>query len=137
MSHTRLLVVATIIAVIILAGFALSVPHTRDGILERTSSTATLIVPVVAIRDVFKKGVHTITGSLSAPNACTAVSAEATLVGDASSTQNILVAISMPKDVGICLQKETAVNFSTTITAPAKLPIVTSVNGVLATTTAS
>jgi hypothetical protein len=137
MSHTRLLVVATIIAGIILAGFVLSVPHTRDSILDRTSSTATTSIPVVAIRDVFKKGVHTITGSLSAPNACTTVSAEATLVGDASSTQNILVAISMPKDVGICLQKETVMKFSTTIAAPAKLPIVTSVNGVLATTTAS
>jgi len=82
------------------------------------------------------KGVHTITGSLVAQNACTTVLAEATLVGDASSTQNILVAISMPKDSGICLQKETTLKFSTTITAPARLPIVLQVNEVLATTTA-
>lgn len=136
MRHTRLWVVAIIIAGIILTGFVLSVPHTRDSTLERASSIATPSVPVVAMRDVFKKGVHTITGSLSAPNACTAVSAKATLIGDASSTENILVAISMPKDSGICLQKETVVKFSTTIAAPAKLPIVTSVNGVLATTTA-
>lgn len=136
MSHTRLWVVATIIASIILAGFVLSVPHTRDGILERTPSVATKSIPSVAVRDVFKKGVHTITGSLVAPNACSEVSAEATLVGDASSTETILVAISMPKDSGICLQKETTMKFSTTITAPARLPIVIRVNDVLATTTA-
>lgn len=135
MSHKRLSVVATIIAGIIIASFVFSVPHTRDIPAEMPDEEAALDVPSVSIRDSFKKGVHTITGSIEAPDACTTVSAQAMLAGDASSTEGILVEISMPEDPGICLERATLLRFSTTISAPAQLPITATVNGMQATTT--
>lgn len=134
MSHKRLLIVATIIAVIVLAGFALSVPHTRD-LGGAPSPTAGSSMPSVALRDSFKKGVHTIAGSVTAPNPCTQVTAKATLIGDTATPTGIAVAVSMPEDSGVCLERVSTVPFSVTIVAPARLPILASVNGVTATTT--
>jgi len=133
MSHKRLLIAATIIAALLAVSFFFSVPHTREVTLESVVSDATP-APVVELRDTFKKGVHTITGSLSAPNACASVSASA-LLTEASSTQAISVAVSMETDTDVCLQVPTKMNFSTTLTAPARLPLVVSVNGISATTT--
>lgn len=130
MTHTRLWVVATIIASIILAGFALSVPRAKDGTLPPKVAEPIEGVPVVTIRDVLKKGVHTITGSLLAPTACTSIEATASLMND-----YILVSISMPKDSGVCLEEATTVSFSTTLVTPNTLPIKTTVNGKEASTT--
>lgn len=135
MSHSRLWVAATIIAGIILAGFIFLVPHTRDIAVKQSPQNEGTVTPTVALSDTFKKGVHTITGTIEAPNACTSVGVEATPVGTASSTEGILVAISMPEDTGICLQVPTTVRISTTIEAPAHLPITATVNGASATTT--
>ena len=137
MNPVRLWVSAAIITFVVLIVFALSVPHTRDSRVEAPLSPATTSVPAVILRDVFKKGVHTISGSIEAPNACTFVSASATLVGNASSTENILVAISLSLDSGVCLQIPTRVSFQTTLVAPASLPIVVTVNGSPATMTPS
>jgi len=135
MSHTRLWISATIIASVILIGFALSVPHTRDVKENSTLQSATSSAPQVSLRDVFKKGVHTISGSVDAPNACVPASAEASLQGDASTTQSILIKIVLPPDGGVCLQLPTRATFQTTIQAPAHLPFVITVNGVVATST--
>lgn len=136
MSHKRLWVSAIIITVIIITGFVFSVPHTRD-VAKISESPNVTIVPPVTLHDVFKKGMHTITGSLLTPNACTSVTATANLVGNASSTQSIRVAILMSNDTGVCLELPTHVNFSTTIAAPAYLPMTATVNGSAATTTSS
>lgn len=135
MNHTRLWTAATIIGIIVLLGFALSVPHTNDSeeILAVQSETT---VPVVTVRDTFKKGLHTITGSVEAPNACTSVSAEASLSGEASSAESILITLIMPTDEGICLQTPVRATFETTISAPAELPLVVIINGAVATTSA-
>ena len=134
MKHTRLWVVATIIALAVFIGFVLSVPHTRDlGRLPASQSVPA--VPAVTLHDAFKKGVHTITGSIEAPNACTIVSAQANLIGDASSTQSIQVAISMPIDAGVCLELPTTMTFKVTVAAPAQIPLSATVNSVVATTT--
>lgn len=137
MNPIRLWVSAAIIAFVVLVAFALSVPHTRDAGVKEPSPSATTSVSAVTLHDAFKKGVHTISGSIEAPNACTLVSVSATLVGNAPNTENILVAISMPLDSGICLQVPTRVRFQTTLAAPAYLPIQVTVNGTLATTTPS
>ncbi len=129
MSHQRLWVAATIIALFIIIGFVLSVPHTRDVAETQVTATASSDVPSVTLRDTFKKGVHTITGSLLAPNACTTVSAQSTLQGSASSTESILVEVSMSNDVGVCLQLPTEVSFQTSLSAPAGLPFTVMVNG--------
>ncbi len=136
MSHMRLWASAGIIALVILIAFAFSVPHTRDVKVEPLPAK-TVSVPVVSLRDSFKKGLHTISGSIETPNACTAVSASASLVGSASTTQSILVAISTQADSGVCLQVPTLVNFKTTVSGPANLPITATVNGLTATTTPS
>jgi len=134
MNHTRLWAAAAIIAAVLFLGFALSVPHTRD-VAEAPTTAETTNVPSVSLRDVFKKGTHTITGSIKAPNACTVVTATATAVGNASSTERIHIDISMAEDQGVCLQLPTTENFSTTIAAPANLPLRATVNGEEATTT--
>lgn len=139
----RLWTSAIIIALVIIVSFVLSVPHTRDILHAPTPPVVTTSVPTVALHDAFKKGMHTITGSLTAPNACTVVTARAAIVGSASSTQSlpaqtgILVAITMSKDTGMCLQLPAKINFQATVSAPARLPITATVNGVVATTTSS
>ncbi|MHB0865822.1 MAG: hypothetical protein ACYC1Y_02890 [Minisyncoccota bacterium] len=135
MRHMRLRVASTIIALIILVGFAISAPHTRDIVETFPSQTPATSTPSVTLHDVFRKGVHTITGSIEAPTPCTSLIATAAGTGSASSTTGILVTISMPPDTGVCLQQPTTLTFSTTVTAPAGVPITASVNGFTATTT--
>jgi len=135
MNRTRLWISAGIIAFVILVVFALSVPHTRDVEVDSIPLSETENVSSVTLRDSFKKGVHTISGSIEAPNACTSINASATLVGNVSSKESILVTISMPSDSGICLQVPTRISFQTTVSAPANLPISATVNGFLASTT--
>ena len=134
MSHTRLWTSAAIIALLIVTGFLISVPHTRDAAMVALPQVATG-TPTVAVRDSFKKGLHTITGSIQVPNACTLITAQASLLGDASSPNGIALELSYPMDSGICLQTETKATFQTSISAPAGLPLVVTVNGVAATTT--
>lgn len=137
MKRSRLWISATIIASVILIAFALSVPHTRDIGIKTSAPSEENAQIIVTLHDAFKKGVHTITGSLETPNACASVSALARLTGDASSTQHILVEVSLQADSGICLQVPTRMNFKTTISAPANLSLTATVNGSLASTTPS
>jgi hypothetical protein len=135
MSHTRLLISAAIIIVIVLIVFTISVPRTRDVQLNTPEPEKTVNVPLATLSSSFKKGLYTISGSVEAPNACTTVSASASVGGNASSTESILVEVLTQTDSGVCLQIPTRVSFETTISAPANLPLTLIVNGVLATTT--
>jgi hypothetical protein len=135
MKQKRFWTAAAIIACVVAFGFLVSAPHTHD-VARRTATPDKIPAPTVALHDSFKKGIHTITGSLSAPDACVIVTADATISGNASSTERIQLAISMPPDVGVCLQLPTVVDFSIAIPAPAHLPISATVNGRAASTTA-
>ncbi len=137
MNQTRLWTVAGIIATVVIVGFVLSVPRVRELPRPTTheSSVATS-VPVVTLRDTYKKGVHTLTGSVMAPNACTTVTAEASVEGDASVSQGILLALTLPPDSGICLEVPTSIKFSTTVNAPSGLAVKVTVNGVTASSSA-
>ena len=137
MSHMRLWTAAAIIAVFILIGFVFSVPRASDGPVVSLSAKVETPTPSVTVHDVFKKGTHTITASLLAPNACATLTASSTPQGTASSTESILVAINFATDTGVCLQLPTLMKVSTTVTAPANIPITASVNGVMASTTES
>jgi hypothetical protein len=130
----RLGISAGIIALVIFVAFALSVPHTRDVGVKKAVIEAPL-VSVVALRDAYKKGAHTISGSLTVPNACTTVTAAASLTSTASSSQSIVVAVTTDVGAGICLQVPTRVTFQTTLTAPNALLVQTTVNGTAASTT--
>lgn len=134
MTHTRLWVAATIIAGIIAVGFIVSVPHTRDIPAERQSLAAASTTPAVSLRDSYRKGVHTLSGSVDAPNPCTSLTASATLAGT-TTDGSILLSISMPEDTGICLQTITPLSFSTTIAAGANIPVSVTVNGAPASVT--
>lgn len=137
MNQARLWITGSIIGLIVVVGFVLSVPHTHDIPGTANGALTATAVPPVTVHDAFKKNLHTITGSLKTPDACTAITTSASVDGDASSTQRILIAISMPTDSGICLNLPTTVTFSTTVTGPANLPLVVTVNGVTASTTPS
>lgn len=134
MSHRRLWISAAIIALVIVIGFVFSVPHTRDIEEMNTLSSEPESVPEVSLRDSYRRGVHTITGSLTAPNPCTKVSATAELLGNASTTESIVVRVSMPADDGVCLQLPTRMSFETKLSAPAELPFTVLVNGTVAST---
>lgn len=135
MSHTRPWTAAAIIASVIIVGFLLPVPHTRD-IAATAPPPVSPITPSVILHDAFKKGVHTITGSVEAPNACAVVTAQASLKSGVAGAESIRVALSLESAAGVCLQVPTRVNFSTTLVAPARLPLFATVNGSPATTTA-
>ncbi|MBU6214430.1 hypothetical protein KGM48_01105 [Patescibacteria group bacterium] len=135
MNQKRLWISAAIIGVFIFIGFVLSVPHTtRDAVpIEKQNAAA---APTVALRDTYKKGVHLFAGSLLVPTACTTASTTASLIGAASSTESILIALSLSTDARVCLQLPTQVTFSAVLVAPDTLPITVTVDGVVASTTA-
>lgn len=135
MNSRRLRIVATIIASLILLSFFLSVPRTKEVVEKTVQASEEPSIPLVTIRDAYRKGVHTITGSIEAPTPCVSLSAEATTVGTESSTEGILVSVSMPEDTGVCLQRITKLTFSATVSAPEGIPITVTVNGVTASTT--
>lgn len=138
MHHTRLWAAAAIIALVVIGGFALSVPHTRDIVLNASNHSAPATTTAfVTLHDRFAKGSHTLTGYLMVPDACTTVSADATPVGDASTTASILLSLSVPADTGVCLVLPTKASFSASVIAPEGVPIQVMVNGTVASTTAS
>lgn len=137
MIHTRLWAAAGIIAAVVIVGFILSMPRNSDGVASEGGDMATSSMPVVKVRDAYSKGVHTITGSILAPNACATVAASATLEGDASNTARILLSISLPIDTGICLQVPTNIPFETKVSGPASVPITVILNGEVASSTPS
>lgn len=135
MTHTRLWLAAGIIAIVIVLGFMLSVPHTTRDVVQKKVAAPLPAAPLVAIRDSYKKGTHTLLGTIQAPNACTTATTTATLEGDASTTQSIRLALTTTADPGVCLELPTPLKFSTTIAAPSGLPIIVTVNDVVASTT--
>ncbi len=136
MNHKRLWIAASIIAFVIFISFMLSVPHTKDIEEKTLSKKSAQITPTVVVHDLFKKGVHTITGTVEVPNQCTSITAGASLQSTASSTGNIVVAISTTADSGVCLELPAHPTFQTSITAPANIPILVTVDGGDATTNA-
>lgn len=135
MFQKRLWAAAAIIALVVIAGFALSVPRARDVVSPLAFTSAEASVPVVTIRESYKKGVRTISGSVESPDACTTVSVEAFLEGAASTTQSVILALSMPETSGICLKVPTPVPFSVSLSAPADAPLIVTLNGAPASTT--
>lgn len=137
MTHSRLLSAAGIILVGILIVFFLSVPHAQE-LASQIGATAssTPSTPLVTLSDSYAHGVHTYSGTFLAPNACTTLSANAVLAGDASSTQTVSLSLTYPADTGVCLELPTKTSFQTTLSAPQSATATVDVNGVLASTSA-
>ncbi|MDP2594052.1 MAG: hypothetical protein Q8P36_01815 [bacterium] len=131
----RLWVATLIIAVAVIGGFVLSVPRAREIPESSGSATATSSIPVVTLRDSFASGVHSITGSLMAPDVCASLTASASIEGPSAQTgERIILALTMPEDLQLCLQIPTKLTFSVSVEAPAEVPIDVFVNDVSATT---
>lgn len=131
MRHSRLWLVASIIILVVLGGFLLSVPHTQEGKELALSAIDTSEQgSLVSIHDAFKKGKHTINGFVEVLNYCNTLSVDTQYVSIASSTEHISLELTLSEEPGICLQVPKRIEFSTTITAPENLPIEAFLNGV-------
>lgn len=132
---------ALIIAGAIFVGFVFSIPRTTE---VETSQEAPPItqekfsteIPVVSITDSYRRGVHTIKGSLVLPTPCTTLSAEARADTNASTTESITILLTAPTDSGVCLRLPERRAFSVSVEAPEGIPILVFVNEVAASTTA-
>lgn len=135
MKSSRLWTAAGIIGAVIVVMFILSVPRTSELPDKSSDDAPQAVAPTVKLSTVYKKGVHTIRGSIVAKDACTSVEATATgNNGEASSTE-VLLTIKTLETGGVCLQIPTSIEFATTVNAPANLPIAVTVNGIMASTT--
>lgn len=134
---SRLSTAATIIALVVIILFVLSVPHAREVPRALKQNAVPAEAPTVTLRDNYKKGVHTLSGEVTAPDACTRVTAMASIVGDAANPRGIMLALTMPASSGVCLTIRTQSAFSAAISAPASLPISVTLNGVSASTTST
>jgi hypothetical protein len=130
----RIALAVFVAVVIIIAAFAFFTPHAnRGGEQAPSASIVQKPVPDVSLSDSYKKGMHTISGSIMAPTPCTSVTADASV---ASGTPAVIsVTISMPSDAGICLQQATVVPFKVSAAAGADAIIAAYVNGAPASTT--
>src|SRR3989344_3131933 len=130
----RLWVAALIIAVAVIGGFALSVPRAREIPEPSGSATAASPIPVVTLHDSFENGVHSITGSLMAKDVCASLTASASIEGPPTQAgERIILGLTMPEDLQLCLQIPTKLTFSVSVEAVADAPIAVFVNGVSAT----
>ena len=135
MKSMHLWTASGIMILVIIVLSALSVPHVREVPAAVSNSVPALTPPTVTLHDAYRKGVHTFAGTITAPDACASITAEASLSGDPTTSQGIILALTMLDDSGVCLQIPTRINFQTTFTAPANLPLTITVNGKAASTT--
>lgn len=123
------------VGIVLLAAYSISVERAREVAVPAPKVAAE--APPVALdsyADSYRRGTHTVSGSVAVPTPCYVVTAAATT--DASSTpERIRVDISAPPDTGSCLMLPDTKPFSVTATAPADADISLYVNGALATTT--
>ncbi len=131
MFEKRLWVSALILVVVIVGGFALSVPRAQEVLEPANTSQTTPVISMLALRDSFKNGVHTIKGRITVADVCTTITADVSLQDG-----RIIVAVSTPEDVRVCLKIPTELPFTVSIKAPADAPLVATINGVPATVTA-
>jgi hypothetical protein len=138
MRRKRFAIAAGLIACLILAAFLaviLRVQMVQAPVAPAGPAAAATTTPVVALRDTYRRGVHTLSGALTLPDACIVPTATSTYTGTASTTGIIALDISYAPDQGVCLELPTQATFSTTVAAPEAAAVVTTVNGVIATTT--
>lgn len=131
-AHARFWMAALILAVVIVGGFALSVPHAREvaeSVPQEDAVSET--APLVSLEDSYDEGVRTIEGVVLAPDACATVGAEAVLA-----VERIQVDVMVMRDEELCLEIPAEREFSASIEAADDAPLDVRINGVLATSTA-
>lgn len=136
MHRTHLRAASVIIAFTVLLGFIISVPHTRD-LPAPPRVSAPSAPPLVSLNDRYAKGVHTLSGTLTAPDACASVAAQALFEGASSSAPRITLNLTVPPSEDVCLMRAQPAAFSATVAAPKGTPVTVFVNGEAASTTSS
>lgn len=134
--NTRLALIALVIVLVLVCGFWLFTPRAPKvpTPAPARAAIAASTTPAVSLTDSYKKGVHTLSGSVMAPDACAQVTATAAFATSTGS-QEIDLELSLPATQGVCLEVPTEAAFKTTVAAPSGLPVVVELNGVIATTT--
>lgn len=134
MTHKRLYAAATIIAGAVLVSFLWSVPRVKDVEVQTEElqvASESLVAPAVELSTSYKKGTHTIEGTILAPNSCAVVSVEALPQGDPATS--VVVAVTLTRSEVVCLQLPVTMEFETTVSAPEEVTFTTTVNGLPAT----
>jgi hypothetical protein len=130
MHNRRMYILSGGIALALILGFALSAPHLREVKLAATSGGQGTL-PAVYLHDSYRKGLHTITGQVQVPDACTGVSASA----DAAASSSIVVSLTMPASEGTCLMLPATTTFSVSVAAAQGAELRATINGTDASTT--
>ncbi|HYD93501.1 MAG TPA: hypothetical protein VEB18_03585 [Candidatus Paceibacterota bacterium] len=77
----------------------------------------------VSFEDSVEDGVHTISGTVLADTPCQTLTAEGQVIGG-----QIRVAITLPPETGVCLQRQTELPFEVTVEAPDEAAVAVFVN---------
>ncbi len=129
--NVRLVVSIFICIVVITAGIFFFATYEGAQVKEKVPTQATT-TPAVTLKDSFKKGIHTITGTVTVPTPCTEIDANAA-VDSAQNPPVIQVNITTTASEGICLLRAENEAFTLKVTAPESATVVTSVDGILVT----
>jgi hypothetical protein len=117
------------VLLVLIIVFAFFVLRTSEGTMP-AKATAPETIQIERIKDVYKKGVHTISGVALVPTACTKIDTVAT-----TTAAGIVVNIASVSDTGMCLELPSEIPFSVTATAPQTATTNVYLNSKLATST--
>lgn len=129
MSTRRLRILALIILGALIAGFVILVPRGKVQSPTADAASTTSGIPEVTLVDSFKKGTHTISGSIVVYNACVAVATEALVIEDGANPSGIQISITRAPSEGICLELPTRIPFEKKVKAPRGLALTALVDG--------
>ncbi len=129
---TRRVAGATIIILLVLIlGFTLSVPRIQDVAEEsetlRTEESVT--VPTLTLERSYRRGTHTLTGTLLVDTYCTMVTTEAVVTPEDVSPSVITLKLATEEVAGVCLMLAEERSFSVSIEAPEDSMVEVFVNG--------
>lgn len=127
---------AVVIAVTLFFGFFLLFGASKDVPAQRSSMAGSASdITLLSVSDSYHKGMHTITGTLMLPTACTPFAATTSPEGNGG-TNGIRVDIASEVDDGVCLALPATTTFTATAAGAASSTVSVYLNGALATTTA-
>ncbi|VAW32632.1 hypothetical protein MNBD_CPR01-290 [hydrothermal vent metagenome] len=127
----RILYVIALGIIVFVVWSIYSSPHisnsTRKGHKEATTTPA--ISVLVSLKDIYHRGIHTITGAVVTPTPCYTVDAETKMV-PSTTPPVIRLDLSIPPDTGRCLQLSATTTFSVKQKAKKDARLSTYINGV-------
>lgn len=114
-------------AVLVVSGYALFIPQTNKDEVVAPVEGNPEPAPIVTLDATYRRGVHTISGTIEAPTPCTLVGVESAVAS--STPASITVSLTLTPDEDICVQVVTPLPFSVTAAAPEDAVIAVTVQG--------